>query len=117
MRLDKPPMGCGMREDAADGLYQDYFSSRNVTPAMYEDSTLPHYLSSRLPRDKAARILDFGCGFGQTMRAIATLGYTNVMGVDIEPEALAYCKGIGLDVIDGTLATALAGLEGGLDFI
>ncbi|MGB9794567.1 hypothetical protein [Caldisericum exile] len=42
-----------------------YFEARKISPEFYADYKLPHYLKIRLPSDKDAKILDFGCGFGQ----------------------------------------------------
>ncbi|HKQ80914.1 MAG TPA: class I SAM-dependent methyltransferase [Steroidobacteraceae bacterium] len=33
---------------------------------------------------KTARILDFGCGFGGTLKALRALGYVNTFGYDVE---------------------------------
>lgn len=43
-----------------------------------------------LPRNLHSTILDIGCGFGQTMQALGELGYTNVFGIDISDEAVAF---------------------------
>ena len=51
-----------------------------------------------LPHDKSAKILDIGCGFGQTIKALSALGYTSVRGVDISDEALGHCRDLGLNV-------------------
>lgn len=32
--------------------------------------------------DKKARVLDYGCGYGRALHALAGLGYTNAIGVD-----------------------------------
>jgi 2-polyprenyl-3-methyl-5-hydroxy-6-metoxy-1,4-benzoquinol methylase len=79
----------------------DYFRHRNVDERMYLDFQLPFYIRCRLPCDKNARILDFGCGFGHTARALMGLGYVNVEGYDVEQEAIAYCRRINVRIIDG----------------
>jgi len=49
----------------------DYFSARGVSGAMYENAPLPYYFKEIIESlPQGARILDFGCGFGQTLRAI-----------------------------------------------
>jgi len=47
-----------------------YFEARQVKPEDYLDYTLPYWLKKRLPSNKDALILDFGCGFGQTLIAL-----------------------------------------------
>jgi SAM-dependent methyltransferase len=76
-----------------------YFGLRNISPDSYGEYTLPAWLRAEIGEaGKNARILDFGCGFGQTLRALRTLGYAQVEGADIEPNALAYLKSRG-DVV------------------
>ncbi|OGV76696.1 MAG: hypothetical protein A3K18_12555 [Lentisphaerae bacterium RIFOXYA12_64_32] len=41
-----------------------YFEWRNVCPDSYQNFRLPECLQRRLPADKQAMILDFGCGYG-----------------------------------------------------
>lgn len=49
----------------------DYFSARNVSANMYENAPLAAYFAEVIaPLKNGARILDFGCGFGQTLIAI-----------------------------------------------
>ncbi|MBS1493240.1 MAG: class I SAM-dependent methyltransferase [Bacteroidetes bacterium] len=51
-----------------------------------------------LPINKDKNILDIGCGFGQTLKALRDKGYTNLKGIDINDESIAQCKKINLDV-------------------
>ncbi|GGN72504.1 hypothetical protein GCM10010112_40900 [Actinoplanes lobatus] len=39
--------------------------------------------------DPAARILDYGCGYGRTMAELVTLGFPDVSGVDVSPAVIA----------------------------
>jgi len=78
--------------------FNNYFASRGVSPDYYENNRLPAYYEQILPANKHASILDFGCGFGQIMRALQSRGYTNVKGYDIEPAAVNHCRSSGLDV-------------------
>lgn len=53
---------------------QEYFSARGVSEELYIDVPLPAYFKEVLDGLEAnARILDFGCGFGQTLNAIQSL--------------------------------------------
>lgn len=47
----------------------------------------PHIVGriAALRPDKAARILDVGCGTGAMLRALASKGYSNLRGLDIAP--------------------------------
>jgi SAM-dependent methyltransferase len=41
-----------------------------------------------LPESRDAAVLDLGCGRGRVIRYLASLGFENVMGVDIDKEAV-----------------------------
>jgi len=75
-----------------------YFEARQVKPEDYLDYTLPYWLKKRLPSNKDELILDFGCGFGQTLIELKKIGYKNVFGCDIDDHALNYCRSKGLNV-------------------
>ncbi|MFY9288650.1 MAG: class I SAM-dependent methyltransferase [Alphaproteobacteria bacterium] len=75
----------------------EYFARRRVSPELYQDYQLPAYLKSRLPLNKGALIVDFGCGMGRMLKTLKAEGYTNVVGIDIEEEAVAYCRSLGLN--------------------
>jgi len=77
---------------------QQYFSLRKTTPDSYSTYTIPPYMTKVLPRQRSQKILDVGCGFGQTMNALRALGYEHVRGVDISDESIGHCNKIGLDV-------------------
>ena len=48
--------------------------------------------SSWLPRNKEAKILDFGCGWGHQLVALWCSGYHNIEGVELVPEQANACK-------------------------
>jgi SAM-dependent methyltransferase len=78
-----------------------YFELRQVSPADYAAYQLPAWLRSQILKyPTTARILDFGCGFGQFVRAARALGYERTEGADIEPAALTRCAADGLTVHD-----------------
>lgn len=45
---------------------------------------------------KNAKILDAGCGTGGTIQFLKEAGFTNVYGVDINKDAIGYCKKRGI---------------------
>jgi SAM-dependent methyltransferase len=85
-----------MQNDSAD--IPGYFACRQITPAEYRDYRLPGVLRAALPRERAAPILDVGCGFGHFLRALREIGYGSLAGVDISPEAVDHCRADGLPV-------------------
>lgn len=78
-------------------MTDEYFSLRSVSAETYQDSPLPPYLMSVLI-DKSARVLDFGCGFGQLITALQKNGFTQVSGVDINAAAIHHLQQLGVDV-------------------
>src|SRR3569623_2995599 len=56
-------------------------------------------------RKGGGRLLDVGCGDGQSLEILADLGWS-VSGVEVDPGAVAVARGRGLDVRHGTLAQA-----------
>lgn len=100
-----------------DNANDDYFALRRVPADAYREYRLPGYLRTRLPRDKHAVIVDYGCGFGQVMREVRKLGYENVIGIDVSQSAIEQCRGDGLEVIDNSSDDALEHLSGKVDFL
>ena len=78
----------------------DYFEARNLNGNIYENHKLPLHLKQIILDLKPdARILDFGCGFGQNLKAINTLiektsngGGAYTEGIDINDQAIAFCQ-------------------------
>ncbi|MFC3867299.1 methionine biosynthesis protein MetW [Helicobacter equorum] len=49
----------------------EYFEARNIDSEFYMDYKLPSYFEEVIEElDSGSRILDFGCGFGQTLYAL-----------------------------------------------
>lgn len=79
--------------------YDAYYTNRKVQTPNEEVAPLPFYINRLLPIEKTARILDIGCGLGDTLAALLKDGYTDISGVDISNEAVAYCESRGLSVV------------------
>jgi predicted TPR repeat methyltransferase len=78
-----------------------YFELRQVSPATYADYAIPSWIQRQLDTvDKEARILDFGCGFGQLIQGLKAHGYPRVEGADVEVAALMHCEANGHTVHD-----------------
>lgn len=92
----------------------EYFEARGVSPETYKKQVLPAYFNEviyQLPPN--ARILDFGCGFGQNLLAIKehNFGFIDsggggdeinhhkpyLLGIDINPRAVAYVQSLGIE--------------------
>lgn len=78
---------------AGSGSYHGYNShyarSGNTLPAWEAAERQPARFASQaawLPESKDARILDFGCGWGQNLMRLWCAGYRFLEGVDISPD-------------------------------
>jgi SAM-dependent methyltransferase len=84
-----------------------YFDLRNISTHDHEDYKLPFYLEKIIINfSLTSRILDYGCGFGQTLNALKQRGFNNICGADIDEKALEFsgkihqiydCREIGWD--------------------
>jgi SAM-dependent methyltransferase len=75
-------------------------------PAASNGAPKPAYeaIAKCLPKERAARILELGCGDGTLLSALRSAGYQNVMGVDLSPQAIALSKEKGVNVEEGDAA-------------
>ena len=51
------------------------------------DLIVPH-----LPQNKDVKILELGCGYGRYVHALAMLGFSDVLGIDISEEQVEYAN-------------------------
>jgi len=62
-----------------------------------------------LPKDKAAVIIDAGCGYGAAVWWLHQLGYSNAEGIDVSPELIETARTLGIaKVNEANLVTFLA---------
>ena len=79
----------------------DYFELRDIQAETYATADLPFWLLQQISmKQRDSAILDFGCGFGQNVRAIKQHGFANVCGADVSPQALKHCRESGIEVFD-----------------
>lgn len=67
----------------------NYFNARGVNPTMYENAKLPAYFKEvleSLPQN--AKILDFGCGFGQILLSLKKQNFAFKYGGGIQHTSL-----------------------------
>jgi predicted TPR repeat methyltransferase len=79
-------------------LYTDWAATydADVTQAGYVTPTrLAEALAEHVP-DRAAPVLDFGCGTGLSGQALKSAGFTTLDGTDITPGMLEKAKTLGL---------------------
>lgn len=97
-------------------LYDSYVSSGQA-PALRDGSPdlasrapyLRRLVSEHLPADRAARILDLGCGPGALLHFCREAGYRALEGIDVSAEQVGAARALGLDCV--TQGDLLAHLE------
>ena len=93
------------------------FALRNVDSENYDEYQMPAYLKAVLT-DSKARILDFGCGFGQMISALKLNKFENVEGADIDASAIKFLREHDIAVHDLTSELDFYDThQGGFDYV
>ena len=82
-------------KNSFDAYHQHYARMGNREPDWEAAARSPQEYACRkpwLPPDKAARILDFGCGWGHQLLGLWCAGYTNLEGVELVAEQAAVAR-------------------------
>jgi len=99
-----------MRDPGSDGagwrsrLYEAYVSSGQAAMVATDCETtfasrlpwLRAVVRRYLPDDRAARILDLGCGHGAFLYVLRQMGFSNVSGVDVSREQVEAAARLGI---------------------
>lgn len=86
-----------MREDELQK--SKYFLLRGISANTYKDARLPAWIKNELTNPNL-KILDYGCGFGQTLIALRRENFHHIFGIDIEATAIQHCKSSDLNVAE-----------------
>lgn len=70
----------------------DYLKVHRANQESYED-----IFRDLLPLDKSAKVLEIGCGAGQLLYYLKTIGYTNIQGIDMGKEQTNFLKKMGIE--------------------
>lgn len=102
-------------------LYERYISTHVAAGAGRRGlsaAVVRHHVLPGLPPERCSRILDVGCGSGELLGALASLGYTRLAGIDISPEQAARARARGVqEVVCGDLHEHLRSTAGRYDAI
>jgi cyclopropane fatty-acyl-phospholipid synthase-like methyltransferase len=113
-------MAPGMRmEGDVDDFYSKYITSqqaRQLTPGALAE--LRHVIKKFIPADRTIRILDAGCGGGELISLLKSVGYEDTLGIDISGEQIERATAIGLgphvqhgDIFEFLKATASSSFD------
>jgi len=90
----------GKDDDEAIDYSLQYKAWHNDSPEHVEGMTqfLRRKLAPFLPPPGPAGVLDIGCGMGFALLTLRKLGFSNLCGIDTDPEQVKACQGFGLPV-------------------
>ena len=85
-------------------LYDCYVSSGQVVDISKKKSKLKlanypylvNLVKKHLSEDRAIQIADLGCGHGALLFVLSSMGYKNIVGVDISPEQISLAHAMGI---------------------
>ena len=88
-------------------LYDCYISSGQAGEVVNKNpklkvSNYPFYIwliKKHLNKNRSINIADLGCGHGALLFVLKSLGYTNIVGVDISSEQVTLAKEIGVEEV------------------
>jgi 2-polyprenyl-3-methyl-5-hydroxy-6-metoxy-1,4-benzoquinol methylase len=76
--------------------YTKHTQSQNQSPEQYSltewGKATKWYIKNFLPNDKNALILDLGCGTGTFLKVLESLGYKNIIGVDLSTSQIEIAR-------------------------
>ena len=110
------------RHDAADYRPKFYERYHLARASLQRDSVvvmqhMKELWRKWLPTDRSATLLDLGCGNGEFLQLLNSLGYANVAGVDLSEEQAASGRSKGLNVTAGDAFEYLANRHQEFDLI
>ena len=79
-------------------VYYSRFHDDSEEHAQKMTTVFTDILRDCVPEDHAARILDIGCGFGFALRALRSLGYSQLRGLEASAEQAERCRVAGFEV-------------------
>jgi 2-polyprenyl-3-methyl-5-hydroxy-6-metoxy-1,4-benzoquinol methylase len=85
---------------------QDEAAVTRWSAGRFAASIAPH-----LPQNRSVHIIEIGCGYGRNIKALQELGYSNIRGVDISEEQIAYASNQ-LKLINVGVSDAVSALVG-----
>jgi 2-polyprenyl-3-methyl-5-hydroxy-6-metoxy-1,4-benzoquinol methylase len=100
--------------DFRERLYAKYVSGhQGVLDASRRNPTFTRDVIRRMPSDRAARVLEVGCGQGDLIALLRASGWTDVKGIDISEEQVQTARQRGVDnVVQADLFEFAEGHQG-----
>jgi 2-polyprenyl-3-methyl-5-hydroxy-6-metoxy-1,4-benzoquinol methylase len=95
------------RYTTAQSRFQSIEDAR--TRVQIETKGLERTVQGALPTNRAARVVDLGCGYGAFLLWMRERGYENLRGIDLSQEQVDLARELGLDCVEvEDLFTALS---------
>ena len=99
-------------------IHYSRFHDETESHAFAMAEWLKGLLEPHIPSDRTAKVLDVGCGYGFALRALRSLGFTDIQGVELSPQQAEHCQkaGFAVEVTNDTILW-LEAHAGQFDFV
>jgi SAM-dependent methyltransferase len=79
-------------------IYYSHYHDDSEAHAEAMAASLVELLKNDVPADRSAKILDVGCGYGFALRALRSLGFSALEGLESSPQQSERCRAAGFPV-------------------
>ena len=101
----------------------DYFEHYKCVNDLSDDGRRKHWgafsktIGRFLPEDRAARIVDVGCGAGLLLEWLQYKGYSNARGIDPDQGQVEFCRSLGLQATQVDVSSEWLTQQENLDIV
>jgi len=80
-------------------IYYGRFHNDSEEHATEAAAWVQKILEPHMPKDRSVPVIDIGCGFGFALRALRSLGYQNLTGLEVSAEQAERCRKAGFEIV------------------
>lgn len=71
---------------------EDELDAGTAANMLIAEPIITNFLKNSLPEDRRGRVLDFGCGTGKYCHALDSIGFEEIIGVDLSDDMISIAK-------------------------
>ncbi|MEO7741967.1 MAG: class I SAM-dependent methyltransferase [Usitatibacter sp.] len=99
-------------------IYYSHYHDDSEAHAQAMAACLVELLNNDVPANRSARVLDVGCGYGFALRALRSLGFSALEGLESSPQQAERCRAAGFRVkVTSDSVAWLSSCEGQFDCV